>query len=71
MPGRSVYPANPNTRKGNVAEVVLAEYLVANEGISVPIYRLRYNPNVDQSMKGDDALAFDLDSKPMRLPDPE
>jgi len=67
VPGRSVYPANPNTQKGNVAEVVLAEYLVANEGILLPIYRLRYNPNVDQSMKGDDVLAFDLDSHPMRI----
>ena len=42
--GRSVYPANPNTQKGNIAEVVLAEYLVASEGTSLPIYRLRYNP---------------------------
>jgi hypothetical protein len=65
--GRSVYPANTNTQKGNVAEVLLAEYLVANEGTSLPIYRLRYNSNVDMSMKGDDVLAFDLDSKPMRI----
>src|SRR5262249_42902052 len=30
-------------------------------------YRLRYNPNVDQSMKGDDVLAFDLDATPVRI----
>ena len=67
FPPRSVFPTNGNTRKGNFAEVVLAEYLIASEKISLPVYRLRYNPNVDQSMKGDDVLAFDLDSRPMRV----
>lgn len=67
FPPRSVYPTNANTRKGNLAEVVLAEYVVATEQISLPVYRLRYNTNTDQSMKGDDVLAFDLDSKPMRI----
>ena len=67
FPPRSVYPKNDSTRKGNLAEIVLAEYVVASEEISLPVYRLRHNPNVDQSMKGDDVLAFDLDSKPMRI----
>jgi hypothetical protein len=67
FPPRSIFPTNPSTRKGNLAEVVLAEYLVASEALSLPVYRLRYNPNVDQSMKGDDVLAFDLDSHPMRV----
>jgi len=67
FPPRSVYPVNQNTRKGNLAEVVLAEYVVASEELSLPVYRLRYNPNVDQSMKGDDVLAFDLGSSPMRI----
>jgi Cap4 SAVED domain len=61
------FPIDPSTRKGNLAEVVLAEYLVAATGIVLPIYRLRYNPNIDQSMKGDDVLAFDLDSNPVRI----
>ncbi|MFQ6963494.1 MAG: Hachiman antiphage defense system protein HamA [Oscillospiraceae bacterium] len=30
-------------------------------------YRLRYNTNPDQSMKGDDVLLFDLDSDPVRI----
>jgi hypothetical protein len=63
----SRFPINPNTQKGNLAEIFLAEYLVAAANISLPVYRLRYNPNVDQSMKGDDVLAFDLDSKPIRI----
>ncbi|MEW6725466.1 MAG: Hachiman antiphage defense system protein HamA [Bacillota bacterium] len=61
------FPTNPSTRKGNLAEIVLAEYVVASSGVTLPVYRLRYNPNVDQSMKGDDVLAFDLDSDPVRI----
>lgn len=61
------FPMNDTTRKGNLAEVVLAEYVVAANRLALPIYRLRYNPNVDQSMKGDDVLAFDLDADPVRV----
>jgi Cap4 SAVED domain len=61
------FPTNPSTRKGNLAEVVLAEYVVAASSLTLPVYRLRYNPNVDQSMKGDDVLAFDLDADPVRI----
>ena len=61
------YPASVSTQKGNLAEIVLAEYVVATGGVVLPIYRLRYNPNVNQSMKGDDVLAFDLDEKPVRI----
>lgn len=63
----SRFPQSDNTRKGNLAEVVLAEYLVGTCGAELPVYRLRYNPNVDQSMKGDDVLAFDLDAQPVRV----
>lgn len=41
--------------------------MVASANTSLPVYRLRYNPNVDQSMKGDDVLAFDLEGTPTRL----
>lgn len=61
------FPTNSSTQKGNLAEVVLAEYLVSAAGVGLPVYRLRYNPNVDQAMKGDDVLAFDLDSDPVRI----
>lgn len=61
------FPTNPSTQKGNLAEIILAEYLMSAAEVDIPIYRLRYNPNVDQSMKGDDVLAFDLDSDPVRL----
>jgi hypothetical protein len=61
------FPVNSNTQKGNWAEILLAEYLAISCGANVPVYRLRCNPNVDQSMKGDDVLAFDLDSDPVRV----
>ncbi|GHV47438.1 hypothetical protein FACS189499_04950 [Clostridia bacterium] len=63
----SPYPRDDNVRKGNFAEVVTAEYLEATTSTSLPVYRLRYNTNVNQSMKGDDVLLFDLDSDPIRI----
>lgn len=66
-PSRSRLPISDKTRKGNWAEILLAEYVAASCGAQLPVYRLRYNPNVDQSMKGDDVLAFDLDSDPIRV----
>ena len=64
---QSPYPHNTTTQKGNFAEVFLAEYLQSTTNADLPIYRLRYNPNADQSMKGDDVLLFDLDSEPVRI----
>ncbi len=61
------FPHVDKTRKGNLAEVFLAEYIVASNCAELPIYRLRYNPNVEQSMKGDDVLAFDFSSQPVRI----
>ncbi len=61
------FPTNESTRKGNWTEILLAEYVQAAGSLTLPVYRLRYNPNVDQSMKGDDVLAFDLDSDPVRV----
>lgn len=63
----SRFPHTDKTRKGNFAEVFLAEYLLSTTDARLPVYRLRYNPNVEQSMKGDDVLLFDLDSDPVRI----
>lgn len=51
-----VLPTADKTKKGNLGEVILTEYLSQVSGLDVLIYKLRYNPNVDQSMKGDDVL---------------
>lgn len=61
------FPTADLTRKGNWCEILLAEYITAASGAQLPVYRLRYNPNVQQSMKGDDVLAFDLDANPVRI----
>lgn len=61
------FPTNTSTQKGNWAEILLAEYVAASSNGKIPVYRLRYNTNVDQSMKGDDVLVFDLDSNPVRV----
>ena len=61
------FPINPSTQKGHWAEILLAEYVAESSHALLPVYRLRYNPNVDQSMKGDDVIAFDLDSNPVRV----
>ena len=63
----SPYPHNIKTQKGNFAEVILAEYILSSSETQLPIYRLRYNTNIEQSMKGDDILLFDLDSDPVRI----
>jgi hypothetical protein len=49
-------PTFDKTKKGNFAEIVLAEYLLATSKLDLLVYRLRYNTNVDQSMTGDDVL---------------
>ena len=69
---QSKLPTNPfpradETRKGNLSEVFLSEYISAATEAELPIYRLRYNTNVEQSMKGDDVLAFDFSKKPIRI----
>ena len=61
------FPTNSDTQKGNWAEIFLAEYISAACNAQLPVYRLRYNPNIEQSMKGYDVLAFDLDSDPIRI----
>lgn len=52
------FPTTDKTKKGNCTEVILSEYLQFTSGLDLLVYRLRYNPNVDQSMKGDDVLLF-------------
>lgn len=39
--------------------MILTEYLSQVSEINVLIFKLHYNPNVDQSMKGDDVLLVD------------
>jgi len=61
------FPKVDNTQKGNLAEVFLAEYLIATTNADLPVYRFHENTNPDESMKGDDVLAFDFTSQRPRI----
>jgi hypothetical protein len=50
------FPTSDKTQKGNCTEIILAEYLVQVTNLKLLVFKLRYNPNIDQSMKGDDVL---------------
>jgi len=51
-------PTVDKTQKGNIAEIILIEYLKESMSFTPFIYKLRYNANIEQSMKGDDVLLF-------------
>lgn len=54
-------PATDKTKKGNGIEVLLIEYIEACQGKPLhKHYKLRYNGNVNQAMKGDDVLLIDV-----------
>ncbi|MCS6205566.1 DUF1837 domain-containing protein [Shewanella baltica] len=58
--GKVPFPIkSEKTQKGNLGEIILAEYLTETSGLEMLVYKLRYNPNVEQSMKGDDLLLFE------------
>ena len=59
---QNFFPDNDNTRKGNLGEIILCEYLEETTEYKLLVYRLRYNPNVSQSMKGDDILLFNQEN---------
>ena len=51
-------PKLNTTQKGNLGEIVLIEYLKESRGFTTFVHKLHYNPNPEQSMKGDDVLMF-------------
>lgn len=55
---QNLLPTADKTMKGNIAEILLVEYLKESMSFTPVIYKLRYNPNVEQAMKGDDVLLF-------------
>jgi len=63
MDDRVPFPVKSvTTQKGNLGEIILGEYLTASSGLELLVYKLQYNPNVEQSMKGDDILLFEKDN---------
>jgi len=59
---QKMLPEAEKTMRGNGAEIVLAEYLQEASPHELLLYKLRYNPNVSQSIKGDDVLLFNKES---------
>lgn len=52
------FPKFETVRTGNATEIILTQYLCVTSGHELLAYKLMYNPNVDQAMKGDDCLLF-------------
>lgn len=59
---QKILPTFDLTKKGNFCEVLLSEYIISCNTSShiIQSFKLRYNPNVEQSMKGDDVLLIDI-----------
>lgn len=54
-------PRVDKVQKGNGTEILLTEYVEAClDRELLKVFKLRYNPNVDQAIKGDDTLMVDL-----------
>jgi hypothetical protein len=54
-------PIVDKVKKGNATEILLIEYIQSTLNKSLlHAFKLRYNPNVDQAIKGDDTLMIDL-----------
>ncbi len=62
-------PRADRVKKGNATEIILTEYIESTVGKKlVKIFKLKYNPNVDQAIKGDDTLLIDVtDGLPPRV----
>lgn len=54
-------PIADKTKKGNLTEIILTEYIESciNKKLT-KTFKLKYNPNVDQAIKGDDTLMVDI-----------
>lgn len=54
-------PIEDKVKKGNATEILLTDYIQTARGKKfIKVFKLRYNPNVDQAIKGDDVLMVDL-----------
>lgn len=57
---KKMTPAFDNTRKGNLTEILLCEYVINSKNKElIKVFRFRHSTNIEQSMKGDDVLLVD------------
>ena len=61
-------PKADKTKKGNATEIILTEYIESCfEKKLIKVFKLKYNPNVDQAIKGDDTLMVDIIKEKVKL----
>lgn len=54
-------PIADKIKKGNATEILLTDYIQTTQKKEfIKVFKLKYNPNVDQAIKGDDTLMVDL-----------
>lgn len=54
-------PIADRVKKGNATEIILTEYIQSClDKELIKVFKLKYNPNVDQAIKGDDTLMVDI-----------
>lgn len=55
-------PTADKTKKGNATEIILSEYIEeCSVKKMIKVFKLKYNSNADQAMKGDDTLLIEAD----------
>lgn len=64
---QSFFPTHEDTKTGNATEIILSNYVQATSGLKLFAYKLTYNPNVEQSIKGDDCLLFNKENLTERV----
>lgn len=64
---QSFFPTHDDTKTGNGTEIILSNYVQATSGLKLFAYKLTYNPNVEQSIKGDDCLLFNKENLTERV----
>lgn len=62
LEAQGLIPKEGTVRQGNLGEILFVEYLKALGKFDFLVYKLAYNTNISQSMKGDDILMFDKDN---------
>lgn len=60
---QATIPKNIDVKKGNSVEVMLTEYIKGSTQKEdlLTIFKFRFNPNIEQAIKGDDTLLFDFE----------
>jgi hypothetical protein len=54
-------PKEDKVKKRNATEIILTEYIQSTLNRElIKVFKLKYNPNVDQAIKGDDTLMVNL-----------